>query len=521
MTVRVVVRNNEYHDSMVLMQISHKVAEAPGVSGVAILMATDNNKPFLAYCGFFDPGIDTAGPSDLIIGIQAASDAAIDDTLAMIDRLLKEVIRRPKRGRRFASLDGACDGLPGANMAVISVPGQFAAREARKALTRGLHVFLFSDNVPVEEEISLKRMAFERRRLLMGPDCGTAIIGGIGLGFANAVQAGPVGIVAASGTGMQEVCCLLDRLGGVGISQAIGTGGRDLSDAVDGMGTLLAFDFLQGDSATEVVVVVSKPPSDRVASRVIRRLQNIGKPAVVCFLGSREGVTREGRIAFAGNLEMAALETLHLLGGPGINASAVEGAVEALARDSSAGLSAEQRFVRGVFSGGSFCYEALAYLRDRLPVLHSNVSIAGVSKLADSRVSVENALVDLGDDEFTRGRVHPMIDPISVAERVKQEARDGTVAVIIFDVVLGYGSHPDPASLLAPAVADIKRTAANAGRDIILATHVCGTERDPQKRGPQEQQFAAAGALVLPSNYQVARLAAAVTASRPGSGLAQ
>jgi hypothetical protein len=259
-----------------------------------------------------------------------------------------------------------------------------------------------------------------------------------------------------------------------------------------------------------------------VAGKVIRRLQNVGKPAVVCFLGSTEGVRpREGRIVFAGNLEMAALEALRLLGCPGINASAAEGTVEALARDSSARLSAEQRFVRGVFSGGSFCYEALAYLRDRLPMLHSNVSIAGVARLPDSRVSVDNALVDLGDDEFTRGRVHPMIDPISVAERMKQEARDGTVAAIIFDVVLGYGSHPDPASLLAPVVADIKRTAVSAGRDIVLATHVCGTERDPQKRGAQEQQLAAAGALVLRSNFQVVRLGAAVTASRPGSGMAQ
>src|SRR4030095_10708603 len=124
-----------------------------------------------------------------------------------------------------------------ADIALISVPGDYAAAEALKALAQGLNVMLFFDNVAIADERAIKLYARARTLLVMGPDCGTAIVNGVPLGFANVVRRGDIGLVAASGTGLQEVTCRIHNLGG-GISQAIGTGGRDLKDAGGGMPVL-------------------------------------------------------------------------------------------------------------------------------------------------------------------------------------------------------------------------------------------------------------------------------------------
>src|SRR5690606_14776291 len=125
-------------------------------------------------------------------------------------------------------------------------PGVYAAFEAFRALENNLNVMMFSDNVTVEDEIKLKDLAVKKDLLMMGPDCGTAIINGVGLCFANKIKRGPIGLVAASGTGLQEVTVLIDQFGG-GISQAIGVGGRDLSKDVMGRMTLHAINALNAD----------------------------------------------------------------------------------------------------------------------------------------------------------------------------------------------------------------------------------------------------------------------------------
>jgi FdrA protein len=495
---------------MVLMQISSKILEMEGVNRVAIMMATDNNKPFIAYSGFQDPSIDSATASDLVIALETVDAATMDDTIARIDALLKERGQRRKRGRRFASLEGACDGFDGANLAVISVPGQFAAREARKAIGRGLNVLLFSDNVPLNDEIDLKRRAGGKGVLLMGPDCGTAVINGVGLGFANAVRKGPVGIVGASGTGMQECCMILEQAGGIGVSQAIGTGGRDLSEEVGGLTALAGLDFLAQDPDTEAILFLSKPPSKQVSARIVERIRSIGKKAVVCFLGL-EATTGEGQkdIVFAETIEEAALAMVRMMGSAiDRRFQEIENRIAAIAAAERLKFGSGQKFLRGVFSGGSFCYESMIYLRRQLANLHSNSPVSGIAKLADAFISVEHTLVDLGEDEFTRGRVHPMIDPSPVADRLRKEAAEESVAVVLFDVVLGYGAHPDPAGVLVPAIGQVREQASRAGRHVSFVTHVCGTDGDPQGREEQEEKLRNAGVRVMATNLQATQVAA-------------
>ncbi|HBL24606.1 MAG: acyl-CoA synthetase FdrA [Syntrophorhabdaceae bacterium] len=518
MAIRIIVRSNDYHDSMVLMQISSKILEMEGVKRVAIMMATDNNKPFIAYCGFHDEAIDTAGASDLVIALETSDETQMDATIARIDALLKERGRRRKIGRRFASLEGACNGFEGANVAVISVPGQFAAREARKALTRGLNVLLFSDNVTVEDEVALKRLAKEKGLMLMGPDCGTAIINGTGLGFANQVRRGPVGIVGASGTGIQELCMILEQAGGLGVSQAIGTGGRDLSERVGGLTALSGLDFLAGDPETEIILMISKPPSEQVAEKIFERISTIGKKAVVCFLGLAPGspdTAVQTNIIRTETIEEAGLATIHLMG------SAIDkrfitdkGEIATIAADERSRFKKGQVFLRGLFCGGSFCYESMIYLRSQLTRLHANSPVSGIASLHDAYVSEEHSVVDLGADEFTRGRVHPMIDPTGVADRIGREAADESVAVILFDVILGYGAHQDPASVLIPAVKAAQDQAMAAGRSVAFVTHLCGTEADPQDRGEQEKRFLEAGVHVAATNLQATRIAVEIVRSK-------
>jgi succinyl-CoA synthetase alpha subunit len=400
---------------------------------------------------------------------------------------------------------------PQANLAIISVPGQYAAAEAWEALRNGLHVFLFSDNVPLKDEIALKRYAADHGLLMMGPDCGTAILNGVALGFANVVPRGPVGIVAAAGTGLQEVSTLLARRD-VGISQAIGTGGRDLKDAVGGIAMLEGLKALQADPATEVLVLVSKPPAPGVARRVLEQVGAGDKPTVVCFLGGDPAP-----IAAVGAIPAATLqETAYLA------AAEVEGQVDspvdevieretvdlqARALELKEGLSFQQRYLRGLFSGGTLATEALVVWKGIVGHVHSNVPLEPHLALEDSTRSQGHCAVDLGADEFTRGRPHPMIDPDLRIRRLMAEAADPEVAVIVLDVVLGYGAHPDPAHELGAAIREARSHAAGEGRELFVVASVTGTEQDPQGLSRQVRALEEAGAIVTSCNAAAARLA--------------
>ncbi len=362
-------------------------------------------------------------------------------------------------------------------------------------MKRGLHVFLFSDNVSIADEIELKRLARKKGLLLMGPDCGTAILDGVPLGFANAVRRGRIGLVGASGTGLQQVSCLIDR-GGEGVSQLIGVGGHDLDERVGGLMMLAGIDYLAKDAGTAVIVLVSKPPSPPVARHVLDVARSTGKPVVVSFLGGDpESIRRTGAVP-AATLEDAARAAIALARGESVPAKGrVDSSLVARARAQVGRFGIEQRHVCGLFSGGTLCEEAALILASGGTAAHH--------------------LVDLGDDEFTRGRPHPMIDFRLRNERIVEAAADPTTAVVLLDVVLGYGAHPDPAGALIPAVERARDVAVRSGRTLAFVASVCGTAADPQDLVRQEETLAKAGVIVAPSNAQAAWLAALLGSDAP------
>ncbi len=484
------VRRGFYLDSVALMRLSRVVADLDGVEQAALMMATPANKQILDEAGVLaDEGRD-AGPGDLVIAVRAAPDAAAA-ALAEAGRLLEQPSESGARAQvwRPRSIRAAVKARPAANLALISVPGDFAAAEARKALRRGLHVMIFSDNVSLPEEVELKTEARRLGLLLMGPDCGTAIINGVPLAFANAVPRGDVGIIGASGTGIQEVSCLIARHGG-GISQAIGVGGRDLSEAVGAVTTLMALDLLDADPDTRHIVLLSKPPAPAVARDVLRRVGASAKGFTVCFLGQGDTALPPNAVP-APTLKAAARSAL-------AHAPAAGGLAAASAART---VPARRPTVRGLFCGGTLCSEAQVVLRDAGERLASNVPVPGVQPWREGAPG--HCLVDLGADEFTRGRPHPMIDPAVRDALLAEALGDADVGVVLLDVVLGYGAHPDPAAHIVRQLAQRRDNA-----PLVIAS-VTGTDADPQDRARQMDALARAGVLLAPSNADAAETALA------------
>jgi FdrA protein len=509
LTIKTLIKKSEYHDSVTLMLVARELTKFPGVIDVGVIMATEANKALLKESGLLTPEAQAANPNDLVIAV-SANDGVADAALLEAERLLKQK-RSSDEGAEFRpkTLRGAVKANPNANVAVISVAGRYAADEAWDALRRGLHVLLFSDNVSLEDEITLKTYARDHGLLLMGPGAGTAIINGVALGFANVVPSGPVGIVSAAGTGLQEVSTLLAKHG-VGITQGIGTGGRDLKEEVGGIMMLQALQALQADSTTKVIVLVSKPPSPGVAEAILDIVAQSDKPTIIGFMGANPDQFRSiPNAIMARTLQETALLAAKAAG-TNIDVAAViareEEVLQAQAKGLRAALKPEQKYLRGLFSGGTLCYESQVIWRDMLkePVL-SNAPLKHESQLADSLHSVRHTCVDLGEEEFTVGRPHPMIDNDLRIRRLLQEAHDPEVAVILLDVVIGYGAHPDPASELGPAIRQAKQS---ADRELIVVASVTGTEQDPQRLSAQVAALKAAGAIVCDSNAAAAKLVA-------------
>jgi FdrA protein len=476
--VRNEVRHGVYLDSVALMRIAHALEQRAGVERAALMIGTPANKDLLEESGLLDEEGRRADAGDLVIAVAAHNVAAAEVALAAAGALIEERRGAATIARRPRSLAVALDLLADANLALVSVPGAFAAAEARAALRRGLDVMIFSDNVPVEEEVALKREAQAKGRLVMGPDCGTALVAGAPLGFCNAVPRGEIGIIGASGTGMQEVMSLLARLGR-GVSHALGTGGRDLGETVGGLGMMAALDLVERDAGTRHVVLVSKPPAPAVAQRLFERIGRSHKHFTVCFLGL-EAATLPGNAVFAPTLRAAAEHAA------GTRLEAAPPVMRA------------QGFVRGLFAGGTLCQEAQLVLRRGGLDVASNAPAPWVEKRA---TGAGHLLLDLGADELTQGRPHPMIEPAVRAPALDAALADPDVGVVLLDVVLGWGSHPDPASSIVAALRHAQR------RPLVIAS-VCGTDEDPQDRSAQAAALAAAGVVVAPSNAQAAELAA-------------
>ncbi len=480
------IRAGRWVDSAKMMAAARAAESVDGVERALCFMATPANREEAASMGFSDAGLDGAGPDDLVLAVSGArAEAGLAAAEEILDAAPSGVApggAGPRPPRSLARAEG--------DLAVISVPGDYAALEAHKALGSGMDVLLFSDGVSREDEVALKRRAHERGLLVMGPGAGTAIIDGLALGFANVVARGSVGVVAAAGTGAQEVTVLVDRAG-AGISRCYGTGGRDLTDEVGAITALDAIARLAADDETEVILCVSKPPSPEVAERVLRALAALDLPAVACMVGG--GVEPVGGVHLAATLEEAALAAARLAGHPSEPPGPPR--VEWITGGA----------VRGLFSGGTLCSEAAAILAERLGDVVTNAP-AGRARRLDGRPR-GHACLDLGEEEFTRGRPHPMIDPAARAERLIEEAADPEVGVLLIDVVLGYASHPDPAGVLAPVI----REALATRPQLAVVGYVLGTEADPQVRSRQEAALAEAGVRLAPTNAAAARLAAALT----------
>jgi FdrA protein len=490
------VRRGFYLDSVALMRLSSRIAALPGVEEAVLMIGTDANKDIMREAGLLAGPGAAAGPGDLVIALRAAGVEAADAALAAArDGLDHRPAARAGSGWRPRTLAGALAQMPDANLALVSTPGAFAAREARAALARDLDVMIFSDNVGLDEERALKEEAARRGRLLMGPDCGTAHLNGTPLGFANAVARGPVGVVAASGTGLQEVSVLLTRAGS-GITHGIGVGGRDLSDAVGGLSACAALERLARDEATRHVVLISKPPGPRTAGRLFEHLAGLGKPVSACVLGLEPGSAPAG-VTLVPTLK-AAVETA---AGRTLDTGSFD--PDALATEAAARLAPGRTGLRGLFCGGTLCTEAQVVLRAGGVAVSSNAPLdAGAAGEAPHRV------LDLGADEFTLGRPHPMIEPDARLPHLRAALADPAAAVVLLDLVLGYGAHPDPAAGVAAVVA-----AAGEDGPVVVAS-VCGTPQDPQGEPAQTRALEAAGVLVAPSNADAAALALGILRAR-------
>ncbi|MFQ5342420.1 MAG: acyl-CoA synthetase FdrA [Anaerolineae bacterium] len=493
---KVEVRPGAYYDSVILMQLQRSLAGLPAVLDAGVVMGTAANKELLDQSGLLPPEASAAAADDLVIVVKAEDEAGAESALAQVDELLARRRSVIEQEYRPQSVEAAAQMLPDAQWVLVSVPGRYAAGVARQSLRLGKNVFLYSDNVSLDDEIALKQMAADKGLLVMGPDCGTAIVNGVGLGFANHVRRGPIGVVGAAGTGLQAVTSRIHQLG-AGITHAIGAGGRDLSEAVGAVTARQGLDLLGRDPETQVIVLISKPPASNVADDLLRVARAAGKPVVVDFIGYTPPAPQVGSLHFATSLDEAA-------------ALAVQLADEGAGTDSAADLdltqfAAGQRYLRGLFSGGTLAYETLLILQDYLPVVYSNTPIDKRYRLEDSLVSQAHTVIDLGEDEFTVGRLHPMLDNDLRIRRLHQEADDPEVAVILLDVVLGYGAHLDPAGELGPAIAQARARAEEAGRHLEVVAVVVGTDEDPQDLQSQVQQLEAAGVRVETSNEGAVR----------------
>lgn len=492
------VRPGAYFDSVVLMQLQRNLLTLPGVEDAGVVMATPANLELLADSDLLSTEGKAAKPEDLLIVVRAAKTADAENAIAQVDELLKK--RRSSTGTSFRprSLAGGAKNLPQSEWVLISVPGRYAAKVTHEALDLGKNVLLYSDNVSLEDEIELKKKAAQKGLLVMGPDCGTAIINGIGLGFANRVRRGPIGLVAASGTGLQAVTAGIHNLGG-GVSQAIGTGGRDLKNEVGARSMLQGLQYLANDPDTKVIVLISKPPDVEVATKLLAAAHQAGKPVVVDFIGFAPPAAQIGDLHFAAGLDQAAKLAVDLAKQPASKQTQMKPI---------------DGYLRGLFSGGTLAYEVLNGLQLFLSPIFSNVAIRDEQELENPLNSKAHTILDLGEDDFTVGRLHPMLDNDLRLRRMRQEAEDREVGLILLDVVLGEGSHPNPASELSPAISTHRK----ARKELEFVALVIGTDEDPQQIDEQIAQLSKAGAIVFRDlsstvDYVAKRLAKPVQAS--------
>lgn len=515
MIIRNFIKKNEYYDSVFLMGLSRKIKNQEGLKQAAVVMGTPLNKSLLDDMGLLSPESGPAGANDIIIAVSVVDQKTAEKTRNEIDKLLKEKAA-VSSAKTYRSIDSVLRDAPDVNLVTISVPGEFAGIEARRALEQGMNVYMFSDNVPIQEEAELKKLARSKGILMMGPNCGLTFVNKIAVGLASKVKSGPIGIVGASGSGMQEVMAIIDRAG-MGVSQAIGTGGRDLSDEVGGITMLQGIELLEADEETKIIVLISKPPGRKTAKLVLRKVKNCKKPVVVNFIGGDADAVLEAGGVPALTFEAAAYKAMSLAKNKPYKEqkfSLPKSELDTIIAGEIQSYSPKQRYLRGIFCGGTLAEEAMMVMRDDIDNIYSNAPLIQELCLDDPFISYRNCVIDIGEKEFTRGKPHSAIDPTPRVERFVSESQDPGVAVILLDFLLGYGMHHDPAGVMADAVTTAIEAAKKEGRHLTVVASLCGTALDPQNYEEQKQKLCNAGVLVMPNNAQAARLAGMIISER-------
>ncbi|ABR46912.1 FdrA family protein [Alkaliphilus metalliredigens QYMF] len=513
MELKYAIRKNTYYDSVTLMLITKEVKKLPGIQEVLVGMGTELNKELASHLSLSNKEIQGLNPNDFFVTALASSDLSMEAVLKEVDTLLTKKKTQGDGDYRPPTLGAALKYQLDANLVLVSIPGEYAFDEVEKALHQDIHVMLFSDQMSMADERRLKEIAKERQLLMMGPDCGTAIINQVPLAFANVVRKGNIGIVGASGTGIQEVSILIHRLG-EGVSQVIGTGGRDLKKEIGGIMMQQGIEALQNDPETGVIVLISKPPDEEVAERVLALIAHSEKPVVVNFIGGHLNLIEKYGRTPCTTLEDAAQKAVALLKGQaprdfnGFTLS--QERVSKMVCNEVKVFHHQQSYIRGLYTGGTLANETIKLLSEELGGIYSNSPLRPEYQLLNVEESFQHTCLDLGEDGFTRGKPHPMIDPSTRLQRFVKEANDEEVAMILMDFVLGYGSHEDPVGEMLPVIIEEKRRLNQRGRHLCVIASICGTEEDPQDLKKSQQRLEEAGVLVMPSNAQAARLASLI-----------
>jgi len=504
------------------MKISDKVRRiSSGIIEASVIMATSTNKGILIRLGFPPSVIQEAKESDIIIAVRAQNQDSLDLAIQKANEMLEspeKISAGNEENSRLTDLDSALNMMPDANLVLLSIPGEHVKDISLKLIERGIHQQIFSDHVPIEDELEIKLQAVKNGVLILGPGSGTSIINGKGIGFSNVVKEGPVGVVAAAGTGLQEVITLLDHCG-IGVKQGLGVGGSDPKEKIGGLMMLEGIKLLEKDPDIDVIGIVSKPPSASIQEKIINYIsQDAKKKYVVAFIGGRQfqDDRTKGRIIQVGSLASAVLAFAKHVGNEQfMNAKAKtrisQNDLFKMLEKEWIKLRDSQKYIRALYTGGTFTYEAQVILSGILPgPIYSNAPILDIREMASSLTSEANSIVDLGEEEFTQGRPHPMIDPTIRKLRILEEAKDPEVGVLLMDFVLGYGSHPDPVGAALREIKEAKDIAARDGRYLSVISHVCGATGDPQGYDSSIGKLQLAGSVVLPTNASAAVGAALV-----------
>ncbi len=499
-----VIRTNQYYDSVFLMGVNKRLSQVEGVEQTAVLMGSEKNKVLLADIGIRGQALDDALPNDLIVAVIAETPEIVKTVLNDLDNALSALDEGVSTSH-LHSLEEGLSETPLANLAVLSIPGEYVYLEAQKALEANLNLFIFSSNVSLEEELKLKRYAAEKKLLVMGPDCGTSILGGTGIGFANAVRKGTIGAIGPSGTGLQEFTAQIHNAG-YGISHAIGTGSHDLSAEIGAITTIMALETLEDDSQTEVIAIIAKPPEREVLENFLERTKRFTKPVIGCFLGMSDLHNFAIR-NFHGTqtIDEAVKTAIQITSGVGdLPKVGLTGQEREFAIQQRENWLPEQKFLRGLFAGGTFCYQSQQILGEAGFAVYSNAPLDPQYNLASIEQSREHTLIDMGDDDYTLGRPHPMIDSTLRNQRILSEGQDPTVAVILLDFILGFNASKDPVGELLDSILSTKQTRKEQGGEIIVVASICGTDGDPQDLNLQREMLENAGVIVFQSNARAA-----------------